>query len=534
MRIWHVNVGNHAGPVDGVAVISTQLARDQAALGHAVRLVVAAAPEHHPTVRAAAGDRVTLSLCATAGEARRSASALLDDPATRPDVLHLHSVFRPVHRLLAGRARRLGVPVVLSPHSGLAPELLARDRLRKAVYGRVVERRFHRTADGVHALQLVERDDVHRYCGDASRRVEVVANPFAPALADASRWTGRPGADGPPRAVMLSRFDVYQKGLDRVVALATALPAVAFDIYGHADKNAPAAADALRAAAPPNVRFLAPVHGDDKLRVLREADLFLQPSRVEGLSVALVEAMTLGVPCAVSGYVGRSLDMHRHGTALVLDDAPAVAAVQLAALLADRPRGKALGAAAARYAARHFAPAKVAAAHLAHYARLTGAGAPARDDHPPGGPAVLARSPLSTVIPAGGRWHSAAHEDRDPHPHPPRHPAHRRRGRRGRRVLRPRGGRRRPPRRLRPRGDRRHHAPAGRHPQAGGRLRARRRRGARFRHPSRPGRRDGSRRGAGRVQPPHAPGPAHGPLPARALLASRASPGPGVTNRTTP
>lgn len=369
MRIWHVNVGNHAGPVDGVAVISTQLARDQAALGHDVRLIVSAAPEHHGAVREAAGDEVSLTLVAAPRDALRAASALLAVPALRPDVAHLHSVFRPVHRLLARRARRWGVPVVLSPHSGLAPDLLLRDRLRKSVYGELVERRFHRSADGVHALQLVERDDVLRYCRDASRPVEVIANPFAPGLVDVRRWTG-PVVPGPPRVVMLSRYDVYQKGLDRVVGMAAELPHVVFDIYGHADKNDPAAADALRAVAPENVRFLAPVHGEDKLRVLREADVFLQPSRVEGLSVALVEAMTLGVPCAVSGYVGRSLDMGGNHTALVLHDAPAAAAVQLAALLGDRPRGKAMGAGAASYAAIHFAPAKVAAAHLDHYARL--------------------------------------------------------------------------------------------------------------------------------------------------------------------
>jgi glycosyltransferase involved in cell wall biosynthesis len=101
--------------------------------------------------------------------------------------------------------------------------------------------------------------------------------------------------------------------------------------------------------------------------------VFVQPSRVEGLSVALVEAMTLGVPCAVSGYVARSLDVERHGTALVLADDPAVAAYQLAALLADRPRARALGATAASHAAVEFAPTSVAAAHVAHYRRVRGA-----------------------------------------------------------------------------------------------------------------------------------------------------------------
>ena len=373
MRIWHVNVGTHAGPVDGVAVVSTQLARDQADGGHDVRLVASVAPAHRAGLRAAAGDPVALTLATTPREALARVTALLADPATRPDVVHLHSVFRPVHRLLAGRARRVGVPFVLSPHSGLAPDLLARDRVRKAVYGSLVERRFHRSADGVHALQLVERDDIRRYCGDPGRAVAVIANPFAPGLNAARSWTGALGRPGPRRAVMLSRFDVYQKGLDRVAAMAAELPDVAFDVYGHADKNAPGAADALRASAPPNLRFLSPVHGERKLQVLREADVFLQPSRVEGLSVALVEAMTLGVPCAVSGYVGRSLDVERHGTALVLDDGAAEAARRLAALLADRPRARALGAAAAAHAAVRFSPAAVASAHLAHYDRVAGA-----------------------------------------------------------------------------------------------------------------------------------------------------------------
>ena len=346
MRIWHVNVGNHAGRVDGVAVIAAQLARDQADLGHDVRLVVDLTP--------------------------RDALRLLADPATRPDVVHLHSVFRPVHRVLGWRAQRLGVPVVLSPHSGLAPALLRRDRTRKWLYGALLERRFHRRADGVHALQLVERDDVLRYCG-RSRSVAVIPNPVDAALLIADPWsppTPTATTTGRPRAVLLCRYDVYQKGLDRVEALAHRLPGVDFRVYGHADRNAPERAAALIERAPANLRFEPPVHGDDKLAVLRGADVFLQPSRVEGLSVALVEAMTLGVPCAVSGYVGRSLDLDRLGTALVLDDRPEPAAARLATLLDDRDRRARLGATARTYARQEFDPVTVARRHVEHYARL--------------------------------------------------------------------------------------------------------------------------------------------------------------------
>lgn len=401
MRIWHVNVGNHAGMVDGVAVAATQLARHQAERGHAVRLVMGADPALHEEVRAAAGPHMEVTVVDRARKALSATSRLLADPETRPDVVHLHSVFRPVHRILARRARRLDIPVVLSPHSGLAPALLRRDRLRKWVYGELVERRFYRSANGVHALQLVERHDVESYCRTA-RLVAIIPNPVDPALLRADPWLGSPGmrqgrnavtrgpaargaaAQGPaaadgvaeepdqprPQVVLLCRYDVYQKGLDRLAEIARLLPEADFRVYGHADKNAPERAAALIAAAPGNLHFERPVHGEDKLRVLREADVFMQPSRVEGLSVALIEAMALGVPCAVSSYVGRSLDMERQGTALVLDDAPVRAAAQMAALLRDRSRRAELGHAARIYASYELDPDTVTSRHVAHYESL--------------------------------------------------------------------------------------------------------------------------------------------------------------------
>jgi glycosyltransferase involved in cell wall biosynthesis len=395
MRIWHVNVGNHAGMVDGVAVAATQLARHQAERGHSVRLVMGADPVLHDEVRAAAGPHLEVTLVDRARKALSATSRLLADPEERPDVVHLHSVFRPVHRILARRAHRLGIPVVLSPHSGLAPALLRRDRVRKWLYGELVERRFFRLANGVHALQLVERHDIESYCRTA-RLVAIIPNPVDPVLLRADPWQGSPGmrrkpkpvtrgpatqgpegdsaAEGPalprPQVVLLCRYDVYQKGLDCLAEIARLLPEADFRVYGHADKNAPERAAALIAAAPANLHFERPVHGDDKLRVLRESDVFMQPSRVEGLSVALIEAMALGVPCAVSSYVGRSLDMERQGTGLVLDDAPVRAAAQLAALLRDRSRQAALGHAARIYASYELDPDTVTSRHVAHYESL--------------------------------------------------------------------------------------------------------------------------------------------------------------------
>lgn len=357
MRIWHLNIGNHAGAVDGVAVMSERLAASQAAAGHDVTVWTTGPHAGEPASGGAVRRHHT-----TDREAWRTAlRQLRSEP---PDVVHLHSVFRPVHDLVGAAARRRGAAVVRTPHGGLSGPGLQRDRRRKELYGRLVERRGLRRADGVVALQRLEADDIRRYSRRAGP-IEVIANAAAPDVATGG-WVG-PGPGSGPRVVMLSRYDVYQKGLDRAVAIAAELPGVELRVHGSADKNDPEAAAALVASAPAGVRFLPPVSGDDKLEVLASASMFLQPSRFEGLSLALVEALSMGVPCGVSRYVDDTLGLRDAGAALVLDDDDEAAAVQIREVLDDPARARELGAAGLRFAIDRFDLDAVTEAHLGLY-----------------------------------------------------------------------------------------------------------------------------------------------------------------------
>jgi glycosyltransferase involved in cell wall biosynthesis len=171
--------------------------------------------------------------------------------------------------------------------------------------------------------------------------------------------------------VALARWDVWQKGLDVMAAIAEQLPGTTIEVFGQQDKNEPARTEALRASAPPGFALRPAVFGPDKLDLLRSASMYLAPSRWEGLSMGILEAMAVGLPIAVSSYVAETMPVAEHNLGLVLDDDPALAAAQLRRALGDPAALRAWSASARAWVRASCAPDAVASDLAALYSGLT-------------------------------------------------------------------------------------------------------------------------------------------------------------------
>ena len=348
MRVWHLNLTRADMRVDGIAVAVRRLAQAQEDAG--------------ADVSAFGGGSAIIDVLV----------ARLAAEETRPHVVHFHSVFRPLHALVARRLDRAGVPYVISPHSGYAPASFARRRVLKRGYAAVVERRFVARAGGASCLTPVEEADLRAFAPRFSGPSFVVANPV-----DAGPAVAPDRPPDRPQLVTLCRYDVRQKGLDRLAAMARHLPGADVAVYGEQDKNERRLTDQVRRSAPPNFYLRPPVFGVAKAQVLGEASLFVLASRWEGLSMSLAEALRLGVPCAVSGYVARTLPFAEQRLGLVLNDDPEASARQLAAALAKPALLEQWAAAGAAYATSQFDPSAVAQRTLAGYESvLSRSGAP--------------------------------------------------------------------------------------------------------------------------------------------------------------
>lgn len=108
----------------------------------------------------------------------------------------------------------------------------------------------------------------------------------------ASRVAGR-------KVVATGRL-AYQKNYPLLIRAAVHMPDVAIDIVGNGPDEADLKALAAQLGVTDRIRFLGHRPRPEAMEILAEGDVFVQVSRFEGHSLALIEAARLGLPLVVS------------------------------------------------------------------------------------------------------------------------------------------------------------------------------------------------------------------------------------------
>lgn len=137
-------------------------------------------------------------------------------------------------------------------------------------------------------------------------------------------------------------------------------------IAGRGEEDAPLRSLADEAGITPRVHLLG--FRSDAPDILAAGDLFVMPSLSEGLPLALVEAMAMGLPIVASNVGGIPEVVARDTEAVLVPSAsPPALAAAIGSLLVDPERRAALGAAAQRRAYRDFSVRTMGDAYEALY-----------------------------------------------------------------------------------------------------------------------------------------------------------------------
>lgn len=383
MKVLHV-IASLDPAAGGPPAIAARLAAAQAGLGHDVGLLSYASPASAEAMRASYAsipgfDRVRHVEVAGAGPlepllARRAAATverLLD--AGHADVVHLHNVWERLLVVAASAARRRGVPYFVLLNGMLDPWSLRQRATKKRL---ALALGYRRMLDRAAALHL-GNDDERRLIAPLRLRAPgvVIPNgifleevePLPPATPFRDRL---PALGGAPYVLFLSRLH-YKKGLDHLAEafalVARRHPDVHLVVAG---PDGGAGADFRervgRHGLGPRVHLPGPLYGVDKLSAFAGASCFCLPSRQEGFSVAITEALACGVPAVISPGC-HFPEVVEAGAGIVAPlDPPAIAGA-LSRILADAGLARTMSRAGRELVRARYTWPRIAESAVRHY-----------------------------------------------------------------------------------------------------------------------------------------------------------------------
>jgi glycosyltransferase involved in cell wall biosynthesis len=379
MNVLHV-IDSLDPAAGGTSVVAARLAVGQARLGHTVGILAA---------KVAAADKLGeltgVRIMPAAPVPRRqailggTAVERLSPQVREYDVLHLHGVWDPLLLAAARTTIRLGKPYLVAPHGMLDPWSLAQSRFKKKIALALGWRTMLNRAAAIHWLNA----DEQKLAAAVGITAPGVVIPNGVNLeefdslppADLFR-RGLPALGDRPYLLFLSRLH-YKKGLDYLADAFAMLAAKAADlqlVVAGPDDGARADFERRIAAAglTDRVHLPGPIYGPQKLSAIAGAACFVLPSRQEGFSVAILEALACGTPAVVSAECHFPEVAEVGAGEVVPLDAAAIAAA-IERVLAVPLRRERMGKAGRELVAARFTWPRIAERSVAVYSSIAAA-----------------------------------------------------------------------------------------------------------------------------------------------------------------
>lgn len=302
----------------------------------------------------------------------------LDRCIADADIVHIHGVWEPLLYAAGLTARRYATPYVITPHGMLDPWSLSQKRTKKRIALACGYRRFLNRAAFMHGLNSIEIELMAPLGLTCPARIVpngVFLEEIEPLPAEGEFRSTHPELGDDPYVLFLSRLH-YKKGLDYLAStfceLGRRVPNIRLVVAGPDGGAQAAFEEKIRAGGVADrVHVIGPIYGRDKFAAIVDASCFCLPSRQEGFSIAITEALACGCPCIVSEACHfPELAEAKAGVELPLDAARFAEAIEQ--LLADPRRRASMSAAGRALVSERYTWGAIGSRMLEHYVEVTG------------------------------------------------------------------------------------------------------------------------------------------------------------------
>lgn len=376
MRIVHV-IGSYDPAKGGPQAVVVRLAAAQASLGHEVTIVSYCNDEVSSRAAKAAltipdFDKVSTLLLAMpdlretlfGGAAAKAMEALV----RLADFVHLHGIWETNLLRASILCRRFGVPYCVRCCGMLDIWSMRQSAWKKKI---ALKLGFRGMLDGAAFIQALNADEIELMQPLGLKPpLMMIPNGIFLNEVEGDRDIVVPELPERPYVLFLSRLH-YKKGLDILAdafrRVAPLFPGVDLVVAGPDGGAEDEFRERIRQyGLEARVHMTGGLYGSAKIAALKQSACFCLPSRQEGFSVAITEALACGVPVAITDAC-HFPEVAEAGAGVVCALDPMAVAAALEQILEDPDGAKRMGAAGARLVRANYTWPRIALQTIAAY-----------------------------------------------------------------------------------------------------------------------------------------------------------------------
>lgn len=221
----------------------------------------------------------------------------LPSPFNKPDIVVVELFYNMMKSPIIKELIKGVIPYVIIPRGELTKQAQNRKRFKKEIANLLVCRHYAKKAAAIQYLTEQEKQDSG---DDWNRNYTIIPNGI-----EIPEKTKVSFSDNGIKCVSIGRIEPYQKGLDLLIEACSSIKneltvANCSIIICGPDKENKLVK--LKEAVKNTrldliIKFKEGIYGKEKAELLMNSDVFLIPSRFEGHPMALIEALSYGLPC---------------------------------------------------------------------------------------------------------------------------------------------------------------------------------------------------------------------------------------------
>lgn len=302
MNILHFILGK-ANPdrANGVNQVVYGLAKTQTELGHSVKVVGLSRSTDKSYEVINRGNFNVEVFKKFTGKCEKRLHELIQDS----DIIHLHGVWNYYNIKIGRYCEKINKPYIVTAHGGYVKQaMLKSSYIKKLLFHTLYAKHLYEHAAFIHALTHEESSEIQRMCPNALIKVIPNGINIAPFKDNQYKIKNR-------NFILIGYLGRIskEKNIHSLLKAITLIPndlksKIKLEIIGPINKN-----DLYYIKLSKMIEyyklentifFTGAKYSEEKLRALLELDIYIQPSLIEGLSISILEILSLGIPAIIT------------------------------------------------------------------------------------------------------------------------------------------------------------------------------------------------------------------------------------------